>query len=264
LFRRGEVPREVRLLAAQGIVAPRAHEQLCILVFLTRDADAEIAATAVRTLDALPRAAVEGFLTLPDVAEEVRAYFDRHGLTARGIPPDDENLPLVDLGAADDLTSLESELDELLGDAGAEEPEDAETPERRPLNALPVAERLKLAMRGTRQQRALLVRDANKMVSAAVLSSPKLSESEVESFARMGNVSDDVLRLIGGNRQWTKSYAVVCALTRNPKTPPAVSMSFVGRLNERDLRGLSTDRNVPEGLRITARKLVIANESRRR
>jgi hypothetical protein len=96
------------------------------------------------------------------------------------------------------------------------------------------------------------------------LSSPKVTESEVEVFARMANVSDDVLRIIGSNRQWTKSYAVIAALSRNPKTPPSVSMPLVSRLTERDLKGLSVDRNVPEGLRIAARKLLLTSESRRR
>ena len=102
------------------------------------------------------------------------------------------------------------------------------------------------------------------LVATSVLSSPKLTESEVESFARMGNVSDDVLRIIGSNRGWTKNYGVASALARNPKTPPTVSMPLVARLTERDLKHLSIDRNVNEGLRIAARKLLASNDSRRR
>ena len=70
-------------------------------------------------------------------------------------------------------------------------------------------ERLKAAMKGTREMRAILIRDPNKMIAAAVLSSPKLTEPEVEAFARMANVSEEVLRIIGSNRAWTKNYGVV-------------------------------------------------------
>jgi hypothetical protein len=76
----------------------------------------------------------------------------------------------------------------------------------------------------------------------------------------MANVSDDVLRTIGMARAWTKSYAVVHALVRNPKTPLALSMNFLQRINDRDLRGLSTNRNIPEVLRLAARKKVVIDK----
>jgi hypothetical protein len=116
--------------------------------------------------------------------------------------------------------------------------------------------RIKLAFKGTREQRSQLIRDSNKLVSAAVLSSPKLTETEVVAFAKMANVAEDVLRIIAANRTWTKNYGVVLGLARNPKTPPAISMQIVQRLNERDLKMLSVDRNVPEAVRLAARKFV--------
>ncbi|MBA3638014.1 MAG: hypothetical protein H0W53_01790 [Acidobacteria bacterium] len=124
------------------------------------------------------------------------------------------------------------------------------------LSGLAIIDRMKLAMRGTREQRSQLIRDSNKLVAVAVLSSPKLTESEVENFARMANLTEDVLRIIGTNRAWVKNYNVVSALTRNPKMPPAMAMNFLQRLNERDLKRLATDRNVAEPVRLAARKFV--------
>src|SRR5690606_5251984 len=95
------------------------------------------------------------------------------------------------------------------------------------ISLLSVMEKMKLAMRGTREQRAVLIRDPNRIVAAAVLSSPKLTETEVESFARMANVAEEVLRVIGSNRQWTKNYGVVAGLVRNPKTPLSISMNLL-------------------------------------
>ena len=96
-------------------------------------------------------------------------------------------------------------------------------------------DRLKAAVKGTREMRAILIRDSNKMIASAVLSSPKVSEPEVESFARMANVSEDVLRVIGSNRAWLKNYGVVLGLTKNPKTPLGLSLNLMSRLNDRDL-----------------------------
>ena len=129
------------------------------------------------------------------------------------------------------------------------------------LAAMNFPQRLRAAMKGTREQRAILIRDPNKMICASVLSSPKVSVPEVESFARMQNVSEDVLRIIGHNRAWLKSYGVVLALTKNPKSPLALSMQLMTRLQAKDLAKLSVDRNVPEALRISARKKVAQNQS---
>ena len=244
-FRRGEVARDARMLAAQGALATRALEQLALLVLLHDDADPEIAATARETIVALPADQVSSFLGRSDVPGEMRDFFDARGITAGPPIPGDAADPLVDSG--EDLPGV---------------PEEGDKDSATLISGLPIMERLKLATKGTREQRAVLIRDPNKLIAVAVLSSPKLSESEVEAFARMGNVSEEVLRIIGNNRSWTKNYGVIAALVRNPKTPPGISLNLLARLNDRDLKMLSMDRNVPEGLRIAARKYVVKNLDR--
>jgi hypothetical protein len=87
------------------------------------------------------------------------------------------------------------------------------------------------------------------MIAAAVMSSPKLTEQEVESIARMASVSEDVLRMIAHNRAWMKSYKVVLGLVKNPKTPVALSMNLLQRVSAKDCSQIAVDRNVPEPLR---------------
>lgn len=134
----------------------------------------------------------------------------------------------------------------------AEDDDDKSTIER--IASMNPAQKLQLAMRGTREARAILVRDANRLVAMAVLSSPKISESEVENIAKMTNVSEDVLRTIGQTRAWAKHYSIVSALARNSKTPIAVSLTLLSRLMEKDVKSLTTDRNIPDVVRLAARK----------
>jgi len=244
-FRRGEVARDVRLLAAHGAFAPRALDQLALLLILQDDIDPEVAGAAARTIERLPRPAVEAFIGRADVPGEMRQYFIAQGFTPGGVVADAE-APLID--------TADAEPSEVTADQGAAEPADPKT-----LSALSIMDRMKLATRGTREQRAVLVRDPNRLVAAAVLSSPKLTESEVEQFAKMANVAEDVLRVIGTNRAWTKNYGVVAGLVRNPKTPLAISMTLLQRINDKDVKMLALDRNVPEPLRIAARKRASAN-----
>jgi hypothetical protein len=247
LFKRGEVDRDVRMQAAEGTFAPRAHEQLAILVLLLEDPDPEIRETADQTLNRIPTEVLEKFLARADVPVDLREFFGDRGIFPAEVPPIEVELdePLIDVPDADA--------------AGAEDAERLSGTQE--LATMNFPQKLKCAMKGTREQRAILIRDPNKMICASVLSCPKVSVPEIESFARMQNVSEDVLRIIGSNRAWLKSYGVVLALTKNPKTPLALSMNLMTRLQTKDLARLSVDRNVPEALRISSRKKVVANQS---
>jgi hypothetical protein len=117
-------------------------------------------------------------------------------------------------------------------------------------------------MKGSREERAILIRDPNKLISTAVLSSPKLTDSEVESYAKNAAVSEEVLRIIGNNRGWVKNYLIAAALTKNPKTPLAMSLTLLNRLNDREVKSLSIDRNIPEPLRLAAKKRVVIGDKK--
>jgi hypothetical protein len=124
------------------------------------------------------------------------------------------------------------------------------------------AEKIQLAFKGTREERSILIKDASKSVQEAVIESPKLSENEVESISKMRSVTEDVLRQIAGNRDWSKNYTIVHALATNPKTPAGIAMNMVTRLNSRDLKLVVGDKNVSEVIRRHARKVVDSRNER--
>jgi hypothetical protein len=127
---------------------------------------------------------------------------------------------------------------------------------------LNTAEKLLTALKGSREERAILIRDPNRLVSTAVLGSPKVTEAEIESFTAMKNISDEILRKISRNHEWTKRYVVVNNLVRNPRTPIGVALTLVPRLNPRDIKGIAVDRNVPEPVRKQAQKFVKSPQQR--
>lgn len=118
-----------------------------------------------------------------------------------------------------------------------------------------VVERLTLALKGGRSERLALIRDPNKLVQRCVLQSPRLTDSEVEGFASMTNLSGEILRGISAMRIFMKNYAIVKNLVNNPKTPLDVSLHLFPRLTATDLLKLTNNKNVPETLRTSAVKL---------
>jgi len=116
-----------------------------------------------------------------------------------------------------------------------------------------VRERIQLAVKGTKEERFILIRDGARLVSSAVLNSPKLTEAEVEYFASMKNVSDTVLREIARNHKFMKNYNVIRNLTSNPRTPLDLSLTLVNHLLVGDLKNLSSNKNISD----TVRKLAL-------
>ncbi len=119
---------------------------------------------------------------------------------------------------------------------------------------LNVGQKAILAMKGGREERVILVRDTNKLVALGVLKNARITEGEVERIAAMRNVSEEVLRNVGMNREWSQIYSVTANLVRNPRTPPSLSTNFVTRLTNKDLKILCGDRNVPEIIRRMAKR----------
>lgn len=123
------------------------------------------------------------------------------------------------------------------------------------LAKMTVAQRVQYAIKGGSEARRTLIRDTNKVVQRAVLQSPRLTDQEVEAFASMSSLTDEILRLIAGNRTFRKNYVVVRNLINNAKTPLDVTLHMLPILNAQDLKRLTTNKNVPETLRTSAAKL---------
>jgi hypothetical protein len=140
------------------------------------------------------------------------------------------------------------------GDLSPEEKEEKENLFKEIMTAS-ANKKMIMALKGSRQARMMLIRDRNRIVWGAVLSSPNMNEADAEAIAQMRNVAPDVLREIGKKREFVKRYKVAHELVKNPKTPPEVSSQLLPRMAMRDLKSLVKDRNVPEMIRRQAEKL---------
>jgi hypothetical protein len=123
------------------------------------------------------------------------------------------------------------------------------------LSRMRVVERVQAAIKGSRDERMLLIRDSCRVVQRAVLQSPQLSDREVEAYAGMTSLGEEALRLIAVNRKYRKNYTIVRSLMTNPKTPVDVTLHLLPNVTAQDLKQLVTNKNIPDTLRTAATRL---------
>jgi hypothetical protein len=149
-----------------------------------------------------------------------------------------------------------------------EDPDDFDVAEKKKLTVLQrvsklnVGQRIKLGFIGGKEERALLIRDTARLVQNAVLSSPKLTDAEAESFAASKNLQENVFREIARQRRFLKLYPVVRNLANNPRCPLDISLTLVKTLHVYDLKSLRHNKNVPDTIRKVAQKLYTEKATR--
>lgn len=124
------------------------------------------------------------------------------------------------------------------------------------IREMKVPQKIKLALLGGQTARGILIRDSNRMIPQYVLENPKLTENEVIDYARNTQMDEQVLRLIGNNSSWTKSYALKYALVANPKTPIDVALKWLKFLQDKDLGRLAKSKNVAQVVASQSRKIL--------
>jgi len=137
---------------------------------------------------------------------------------------------------------------------GSEEVSDKHKPLAIRIGDMSTSEKIRLAMIGNAAARALLVRDSNKIVYMAAISSPSMKDSEAARIAASKQVTEDILRYVGNRRDWLSNYELKRNLMMNPKTPIGISMKFLSHLRSNDLRSLMRSKNVPQSLRSAAKQ----------
>ncbi|MCZ7683285.1 MAG: hypothetical protein M5U28_32595 [Sandaracinaceae bacterium] len=139
---------------------------------------------------------------------------------------------------------------------GTEEVKDSHRPLMQKISGMTTPQKVRLCLIGNAAARAILVRDANKTVAMAAISSPGMSEAEAARIAVSKQIGEDILRYIGNRRDWLGNYEVKRNLVFNPKTPTGISLRFLSHLRFNDLRSLARSKNVPASLRTAATQRV--------
>ncbi|HET6414522.1 MAG TPA: hypothetical protein VFG53_20905 [Anaeromyxobacter sp.] len=213
----------------------------------------------VSTLDGACDFCVRNGLTLLDVPKLVEAHKRIHGVDPTAQPPGPQET------AVGLMAEYAKELAHDPSQEGAPRAETDEESERKltitqRVMRMSVSEKIKLATLGNKEARTLLLRDSNKLVCMAAATSPRITDGEIIGLANSRTANAEVLRYIYDNREFLRNYAIKISLVKNPKVPLPTALRLLVTLQEKDIKDLSRDRNVPQTVQAQAKSYIMKKE----
>ncbi len=230
------------------------HEQIVRQLALNPLADGAL-------IDGVCDFAIRNGLDLPDVPQMLAAKIRLFGPQAATQPvatgpTADDIIAEFGVGVADGEVPTDAEKAAQLAMKEAKLDDGAKLTLTQKIARMSVSERIKLASKGNKEVRGMLIRDANKLVALAVIRSPRITDGEVMAQAMNKGAHEDVLRVVYSHREWTRKYPVRLALVKNPKVPAQVLMRFLNTLAEGDVKALAKDKNVAGAIQMMAKKMI--------
>jgi hypothetical protein len=234
---------ELRLLRHDGIIRALCQNPVAL----------------ASTIDGACDFCVRNGLLLLDVPQLVAAHKRVHGVDPTLHPPAGGE-------TADQLMSEYREELAVEKAEGAQRAAESAEEASRKLNMtqrimqMSVSQKIKLATLGNQEARTLLLRDSNKLVCMAAVTSPRITDGEILGLANSRTVNSDVLRYIYSNREFTRTYVVKASLVKNPKVPLPTALKMMFTLQEKDIKELARDRNVPQTIQSQAKAFLMKKE----
>lgn len=237
-------------LLLEYVTLPAPHPLLLDGIARVHYARPEIAAALLgcEVLSSQARTFLERFKSVAGLAVdagETEQSCDT-GEAADGRYPDDD-------GSLADAGQVEEEDSEL---GGCEEHEEYLS-KYKMAQVMGIAEKIKMALTGDKEWRAILIKDANKLVSGGVVKNPRITEAEIITILRVGVQNDEIIRLICANKEWIKNYKIRKALVDNPKTPLPNALRYLATLGEKDIAGYAKSKNISSVLSTQAKRMLL-------
>lgn len=250
---------EVRLAACAAAGNMAAPDQLMLLFCLTKDAEPTVRDNALSCLKDLPEAVIKGYMESssphPLVIESLHLLcqnFPAEPVTA------DAAAVIEEWDAPDDLSDNAGQNEDPEEEAGSVNEDDEEFLSKyKTAQQMGIGEKIKMALSGDKEWRAILVKDANKLVSGSVIKNPRITEGEVLTLVKSGIQNDEIMRLICANKEWIKSYKIRKALIENNRTPVQNAMRYLGTMGEKDLSFLAKSKNISSVISTMAKRLLL-------
>ena len=299
-FVRPGVAVEKKLAGIQSAPSLEPAERVTLLFCLVKDADESVKAAAVSSFAALPGEIVLSYIQTagahPSVLSELaRIHYSRADvatallhttllpLPARQFlqrqqdsvplappelyhPPADDTVENGDEMPADVAVPADEDLscsaDEMQEDELAEIEQESEQylSKYKIAMIMGIGEKIKMALTGDKEWRAILIKDSNKLVSSGVIKNPRITDGEILTILKVGVQNDEIVRLICANKEWTKNCNIRKALINCPKTPLPNALRYLATLNEKDIAVYAKSKNISSVISTQAKRIILSKK----
>ena len=248
----------IRFAGCSAAESMATTDRLMLLFCLSKDAEPVIRSDALSCLKYLPMEVIREYLVTSNSHPLVR---DALRLLCQNHPEGASPAPKTHMIAEkDELEAGPTQADQGVEGEG-EDPinEDGEQflSKYKTAQIMAIGEKIKMALSGDKEWRAILVKDANKLVSGSVIKNPRITEAEVLTLIKAGIQNDEIMRLICANKEWIKSYKIRKALVENNRTPVQNAIRYLGTMGERDLAQLAKSKNIGSVISTMAKRLLL-------
>ncbi len=250
-------PPEVRLSGCSAAESMPTADRLMLLFCLSKDKEPSIRLAAVSNLEKIPTDTIREYL---DCSNPHPLVLDALALICRNYQAAClSELPLVlaEEDGPDDLPNEADEDTEFTEDEFVNEEAEQFVSKFKIAQNMGIAEKIKMALSGDKEWRAILVKDSNKLVSGSVIKNPRITDSEILTLVKSGIQNDEIMRLICANKEWIKVYSIRKALIENNRTPVQNAMRYLGTMGEKDLAAFAKSKNIPSVIATLAKRLLL-------
>ena len=270
-------PSEVRLSGCPAAAQLAVCDRFMLLFCLSKDSDPTVRSAALSCLKEMPAQTIREYL---DAADSHPLVLDALPLLCQYFPATAPALETPVVPEPELSENREDEPSEMLQDTPSEDeepemlqppPDEDELPEDDPVKEddeqflskyktaqlMGIGEKIKMALSGDKEWRAILVKDSNKLVSGSVIKNPRISEAEILTLIKAGIQNDEIMRLICANKEWIKNYQIRKALIENNRTPVQNAMRYLGTMGEKDLSTFAKSKNISSVISTMAKRLLL-------
>ena len=107
------------------------------------------------------------------------------------------------------------------------------------IRSLSQTDKLLLAAKADRSERAVLIQDSDPRVLLSVLRNPRVTVEEVVRIANSSFLTYQIADFIMATAQWMANLDVRLGLIRNAKTPPAFSLRILPTLPDSEVKAIA-------------------------
>jgi len=250
---------ETRLAACSAAGSMAAVDRLMLLFCLSKDTEPSVRTAALSCLKDLPEAVIKTYIETdtphPLVLDSLRLLCDDYPADPIASPA---SAVIEEADVPDAVPGQVDQDEETAEEAPAVNEDDKEFISKyKTAQIMGIGEKIKMALSGDKEWRAILVKDANKLVSGSVIKNPRITEGEILTLIKAGIQNDEIMRLICANKEWIKSYKIRKALIENTRTPVQNAMRYLGTMGEKDLSFFAKSKNISSVVSTMAKRLLL-------